>query len=257
MQRWRLDVAWRGDRYVGWQRQPNGPSIQEALECAASQITGGQRVHMEASGRTDAGVHASHQIVAFSASIERTPDRLRAGFNGVLPRDIAVLDARLAADDFSPRRWTRRKTYRYRILNRRPRCPFRQLTTWHLQRPLDTASMARAASLMPGTHDWATFRAAGCGARTTVRTLESLSAEVHGDEVWIEAVGHGFLRHQVRILAGTLVEVGRGRLPPTGLVRVRDARSREAAGPTAPAHGLWLVSVEVGEGPHIAGQEAP
>jgi tRNA pseudouridine38-40 synthase len=182
---------------------------------------------------------------------------MRAGLNGVLPADIAVLEARLVCEGFSPRRWTRRKTYRYRILNRRPRCPFRQATTWHLRQPLDRACMDRAAASLPGTWDWAAFRSAGCGAKTTIRTLESLAVTQQDDEIWIEAVGHGFLRHQVRILAGTLVEVGRGRMAAGDLVRVRDAGAREAAGPTAPAHGLWLVSVEMGDGPHIAGQEVP
>ncbi len=256
MQRWRLDVAWRGDRYVGWQRQPNGHSIQAALEAAAAQITGGHSVAMEASGRTDAGVHALHQVVAFSSAAERTAERLRDGLNGVLPSDIVVLEATAVPADFSPRRWTRRKTYRYRILNRRPRCPFRRDTTWHLRQPLDRDAMAEAAALLPGTWDWSAFRAAGCGAKTTVRTLESLTVVSRDDEVWVEAVGHGFLRHQVRILTGTRVEVGRRRVAVHDVVRVRDAGSRESAGPTAPPHGLWLVAVEVGSGPHIAGQEA-
>lgn len=255
MQRWRLDVAWRGDHYVGWQRQPNGPSIQAALEAAASRITGGEPVVMEASGRTDAGVHALHQVVAFSSGAQRTPERLRAGLNGVLPKDIVVLEASAVSADFSPRRWTRRKTYRYRILNRRPRCPFRQGAAWHVRQPLDASSMAEAALRLPGTWDWASFRAAGCGAKTTVRTLESLTVRPQDDELWVEAVGHGFLRHQVRILTGTLVEVGRGRVGVREVTTIRDARLRDAAGPTAPAHGLWLVSVEVGAGPHIAGQE--
>lgn len=253
--RWRLDVAWRGDRYVGWQRQPNGPSIQAALEEAAARVTGGQAGPMEASGRTDAGVHAAHQVVAFSTAAERTAERLRDGLNAVLPSDIAVLEAIPAAAGFSPRRWTKRKTYRYRILHRRARCPFRHATTWHRRQPLDVAAMARAAEPLQGTWDWSSFRAAGCTARTTVRTIEAVTVTPHDDEIWIEAVGHGFLRHQVRILAGTLVEIGRGRLPPQGIPAIRDARDRAAAGPTAPAQGLWLMSVEMGDSMHIAGEE--
>ncbi len=249
LQGWRIDLAWRGEGYVGWQRQPNGPSIQGAVEDALRQALGGEVVAVSSTGRTDAGVHAMHQVAGFSARSPRRPDRLRDALNALLPDDIACLDARLAPLDFDPRRWTLQKTYRYRILARTPRCPFRAGQTWHHRRPLDVPAMAAAAPALVGTHDFSSFRAAGCGARSPVRRVLGVDVRLCEDEVLIDVSGHGFLRHQVRIFAGTLVEIGAGRLSADALPAVLAARDRSQAGPTAPAQGLWLMRVVMGDGP--------
>ncbi len=254
--RWRLDVAWDGRRFVGWQRQPNGPSLQGLFEDALARILGGEAVRVDATGRTDAGVHAAHQVLGFSCDATRDAAALVRGLNAVLPDDVACLDARPAAPDFDPRRWTRRKTYRYRVLVRGPRCPFRAGRVWHVRWPLDVAAMHAAAQQLVGDHDFSSFRAAGCGAAHPRRTLEAAHVRTAEDEVQLEFVGNGFLRHQVRIMTGSLVEVGRGRRPAVWVRDVLAACDRDAAGPTAPAEGLWLLRAEVGDTPRPPRGEA-
>lgn len=249
MQTWRLTLAWNGAAYVGWQRQARGRSLQEVVEDAVSRALGGEPVRVTASGRTDAGVHALGQVVAFSAETVRGPDALVAALNQHLPRDIAALDAAIMPDDFNPRRWVLRKLYRYRVLNRRARCPFREGLVWHWRSPLDLGAMQGAISALVGRHDFTSFRAQGCGALHANRTIERATAIAVDDEIHLEFVGNGFLRHQVRIMSGTLVEVGLGRLPPEAVGQILDARDRTLAGRTAPPEGLCLVRVELGDGP--------
>ncbi len=255
-QRWRLDLAWRGEAYLGWQRQPHGPTIQQAVEEALERILSGERPTVRATGRTDAGVHAAHQVAGFRAEAVRTERVLMDGLNAVLPRDIACLAATHAPDDFDPRGWTRRKTYRYRILLRRARCPFRHRQVWHIKSGLDVDAMSRATGPLVGHHDFSAFRSAGCSAKNPRRLLQSLTCRVLDDEVHIEAVGHGFLRHQVRIVAGTLVDVGQGRTAAEDMGAILASRDRRRAGPTAPPWGLWLQRVEVGDGPRVSEGEA-
>ncbi|RME20587.1 MAG: tRNA pseudouridine(38-40) synthase TruA [Deltaproteobacteria bacterium] len=244
--RWRLELAWDGRAYAGWQVQPagHGRTIQQVVEEALQRVLGGASARVEASGRTDAGVHALQQVAAFTTSVPRTERAIVHGLNHCLPPDIACLAASPAPIDFDPRRWTRRKRYRYRILTRPARCPFRHGQVLHLSRDLDLAAMQRAARHLVGRHDMQSFRAAGCSARTTVRTLTEVAVIRRDDELHIEVQGNGFLRHQVRIMAGTLVEVGRGRISPDAVSAIIAARRRSAAGPTLPAAGLWLVEVD-------------
>lgn len=243
MTTWRLELAWDGRRYLGWQRQPQGETVQQAVEDALARVLDAP-ARVEATGRTDAGVHALQQVAAFRTEAQRTPRGLVGGLNHHLPRDIACLDAAVAPDDFDPRRWTRGKLYRYRILVRRPRCPFREGLAWHLGQPLRVAEMATAAAAFVGRHDFSSFQAQGCAAEHPVRTLAAARVTAQEDEVWLEFEGHGFLRHQVRIMAGTLVEVGLGRQPVGMPALALAARDRGRAGPTLPAQGLWLVRVD-------------
>lgn len=254
---WRLTMAWRGDAYVGWQRQPGGLSLQELVERAASLALGGELVRVTATGRTDAGVHALAQVVSFRAQTPRSPYELVSAMNHGLPRDVVVLDAALAPPDFDVRRWVRRKLYRYRVLNRRIRCPFREGQALQWREPLDVTRMDAGARLLEGRHDFTSFRASGCGALHAVRTLEQARVRAVDDEIWLEFTGNGFLRHQVRIMTGTLMDVGRGLHEPEHVGVVLAARRRKDAGRTAPAHGLWLVRVELGEGPRIGAEEGP
>ena len=241
---------------MGWQRQPHGPTIQQAVEEALEQILSGERPTVRATGRTDAGVHAAHQVAGFRAETPRSERVMTDGLNGVLPLDIACLAARHAPDNFDPRGWTRRKIYRYRILMRRERCPFRHHQAWHIKAPLDVDAMARATGSLEGFHDFSAFRAARCSAQHPRRLMQSLTCTVVDDELHIEAVGHGFLRHQVRIVAGTLVDVGQGRLAAGDLAAILASRDRAQAGPTAPPWGLWLQRVELGDGPRVSEDDA-
>lgn len=253
--RWCLRLAWDGSAYVGWQRQPNGVSVQARVEEALLALTG-QPVRASASGRTDAGVHARAQVVAVDLPEGWAAARVVGGLNHHLPADISCLSAAPTADEFDPRRWVRRKLYRYRILARATRCPFRAGHTWLVRRPLDVEAMARAALHLEGRQDFASFRAQGCAANHTVRTLEAAVVRRADDELHLDFTGNGFLRHQVRIFTGTLVEVGLGRLGEDAIPGIITARDRSAAGPTAPARGLWLVGVELGDGPYWEAPEA-
>jgi len=249
---WQATVAWRGNAYVGWQRQPNGNSIQSEFERAIGALCGGDPVPVVASGRTDSSVHALAQIIGFKTPLPREVRALVEGLNHHLPDDISVIEAKPAPEGFCPRRWARRKLYRYRILNRMGRCPFRRQYTWHIRERLDEEAMHLAAQYLVGEHDFTSFRAARCMAASPVRKL--ISAEVRrteDGEVQLEFVGNGFLRHQVRVMTGTLVDVGRGYRPADSIPQVLHSRHRDAAGATSPGHGLTLVHVEMGDGPRV------
>jgi tRNA pseudouridine38-40 synthase len=159
---------------VGWQRQPGGGSIQGTVEAALQELLSGEAVRVDATGRTDAGVHARHQVVGFRAVTPRTARKLERGLNALLPPDISCLGVRPAPDGFNPRQWTQGKQYRYRILLRDQRCPFRSAWTWRVEPSLDLEAVDRAARVLVGRHDFTSFRARRCGAAHAVRTLDSI-----------------------------------------------------------------------------------
>ena len=252
LQDWRLTLAWDGTAFSGWQRQPDQPTLQQTVEEALSSVLGGEPVRVVASGRTDTGVHALAQVVSFSTTAARTPKAIRSGLNANLPPQIACLEAEPAPPGFDARRWTRRKLYRYRVLARAARCPHRHQQTWHVRRPLDLAAMQQAIAVLQGSHDFSSFRASGCTALHPRRHIESARVvAAPDDELHLEFVGNGFLRHQVRIMAGTLIDIGEGRRAADTMPAILAAADRTAAGRTAPAHGLWLVWVEVGDTPRL------
>jgi len=217
-------------------------------------VLGGELARVDATGRTDAGVHARAQVVGFRASTPRTADALRRGLDALLPSDIGCLEVRPAPEGFDPRRWTRGKHYRYRVLQREVRCPFRERWTWRMRPGLDVVAMAAAAAELVGNHDFSSFRSAGCGAAHARRTLVSAVVSEHEpDELHLDFRGNGFLRHQVRIMVGTLVDVGQGRRSVAQVAEALEARVRSAAGPTAPPRGLWLMSADVGDTPRPPG----
>ena len=258
-QTWRAHVAWRGTHYAGWQRQRNAPTVQACIERALAALCGQEEpVRAQASGRTDAGVHAELQVIGFRLPVERTAHQVMAGINHHTPDDIVCLSAERAVDDFSPRSWTKSKLYRYRILNRKPACPFRDDYVWHLYQPLTLDAMEAALLHLVGEHDFQSFRAAGCSAHSTNRRIDQARMFCRqDDEVVIEFEGHGFLRHQVRIMVGTLVDVGLGKLAPEDIPRILSAKDRLAAGQTAPSKGLTLVSVDLLEGPRQYDEDQP
>lgn len=237
-----LVLEYDGTGYGGWQVQPNAPSIQGEVEAGLSTLLK-HPVRVTASGRTDAGVHALAQVAHFE-----TPSRIPLrgvfhGLNSLLPPAIAVRAVWEMPPGFDARRSAREKTYRYRLHVGPAPSAFARPYSWRVTAPLDLRGMAEAAARLEGTHDFAAFRAAGCAARTTVRTLRRVTLVPRGEFLDIEVVGNGFLRHMVRILAGTLVEVGRGRMTPADVEAALRQPDRDRAGPTAPARGLTLVEV--------------
>lgn len=249
MPRIKLTLEYDGTAYVGWQVQPNGPSIQSVLEAALGTLLG-EPAQVASAGRTDAGVHAEGMAAAFTTPRTLPMKAYVQGLNGLLPPDIAVVDAEEVADGFDPRRWSLGKHYRYRILNRRTRSPLRRHTHWQLFPPLNVDAMREGAKFLLGRHDFSAFRAADCQAKGTVRELTRLELSgASGAEVVVDVEGTAFLKHMVRNLVGTLVEVGRGKRDPAWVREVLESRDRTRAGVTAPAHGLCLMKVFYGPGP--------
>jgi len=244
----KITLAYDGTAFVGWQRQAAGVSIQGLLEEALARLDHGE-VIVSGAGRTDAGVHALGQVASLSLRRAIDGPSLVRSLNASLPDSVRVLEADLVPDTFHARYSARRKTYRYRLWNADVLSPFERQYVWHVYGPLDRDAMAAAAMLIEGCHDFAAFRAAGGRTRSTDREVFS-SRVVAGLSPLIlyEVSGSGFLRHMVRNVVGTLVEIGRGRRPIEWMSEVLAGRDRRQAGPTAPARGLVLVSVEYDAG---------
>lgn len=241
----KLVVEYDGTGLSGWQRQDNGPSVQEHLERAVAGMVGAPTTVYGAS-RTDAGVHAEGQVASFSTTTDIPIDGFRMGLNSALPEQIAVVQVSEAAADFHARFSARGKRYRYSLFTRPSRSPFWHRRAWHRpgRPPLDLDAMRRAAEHFIGEHDFAAFRATGCQAQTTRRRIHQIDIEEplpHRVDVWVR--GNAFLRNMVRIIAGTLVEVGQGRLQADEIASIIASGDRTRAGQTAPAHGLTLVEV--------------
>ena len=244
MRRFRLTLEYDGSALVGWQRQENGPSVQSAVEDAIFALSG-ERVTVTGAGRTDAGVHALGQVAHFD--IEKTigAEKLRDGVNHYLrPAAIAVLEASEASVDFHARFSAIARHYRYRIHCRRAPLVLARGRAWHIVRNLDAKSMHDAAQLLVGQHDFTTFRAAECQARSPIKTLDRLQVRSEADEIVIEASARSFLHHQVRSMVGSLKLVGEGKWQPEKISEILEARDRSACGPVAPPEGLYLVRVD-------------
>ena len=243
MTRWRITVEYDGTGSVGWQRQDNGPSIQEALETAIARFSG-ETPTVFGAGRTDAGVHALGQVAHFDLAKATSADTVADAINAHLrPRPIALLDAAEAAADFDARLAARERAYRYRIVNRRAPLTTDRNRAWLVQTPLDAGAMGEAAARLAGKHDFSTFRASLCQARSPVKTLDVLDVAREGDEIRIEARARSFLHRQVRNIAGTLKLVGEGKWSADDVTAALEARDRKRGGPTAPACGLYLTEV--------------
>jgi tRNA pseudouridine38-40 synthase len=241
----RLTLEYDGSRFHGWQVQPGGRrTVQGVLEEALRRVGGGAGRALGA-GRTDAGVHAEGQVAGVWLATELDPAQLARALNGLLPPDLAVVACEPAPEGFHPRYAARAKLYCYRIWNGACRSPLRQARVHWVRTPLDLRAMREAAALLVGTHDFAAFQAAGSDVATTLRTLARVDVSgVAGGDVAIEVVGDGFLRHMVRILAGTLIDVGLGRRAAASMPALLAGRDRSRAGRTAPAQALTLVRVE-------------
>ncbi len=243
MTRYKLTLEYDGAGFVGWQRQDNGPSLQAALEAAILGFCG-EAVTVEGAGRTDAGVHALGQVAHVDLAKETAADTVRDALNAHLkPAAVAVLAAEVVDGGFHARFSAVERAYRYRIVNRRARLALDRGRAWFVPQPLDAAAMHDAASALLGHHDFTSFRARECQAKSPVKTLDVLDVTRDGQELRIEARARSFLHHQVRNMVGTLKLVGEGKWGRADVTRALEARDRSAAGPTAPAEGLYLVSV--------------
>ena len=238
----KLIVEYDGTELCGWQRQDNGPTVQQHLEEAIRSLTQEDTKILGAS-RTDAGVHAMGQVAIFKNLRDIPTYGIRQGINTALPRAISVRSVEEVEADFHPRFAAKGKHYRYTLLNRATPSPLQRRATWHRPKPLDIEAMQEAAEVLVGEHDFSAFRAAGCGANTPNRRIDEIKISREGDLVYIEVWGNAFLRNMVRIIAGCLVDAGQARLSASELVEVRDSLDRRRAGQTAPPQGLCLVEV--------------
>jgi len=249
MRRIRLLVEYDGSGFSGWQAKALAPggkpgrSVQDCLQDAVRALTG-EAVAVVGAGRTDAGVHALGQVACFDTASAIPADRFAAAINSHLPEDIVVLRSEEAPMGFHPRRNAKRKHYRYVILNRPTPPAVGRERVAHLRVPLDEALMQKAAERLAGTHDFTSFAAKeATQGRNAVRTLDRIEVARDGDCIEIDVEGPGFLMHMIRIIVGSLIDIGRGKRPVEWISEALDARDRRAAGPTAPASGLTLVEV--------------
>jgi tRNA pseudouridine38-40 synthase len=241
--RYKLTIEYCGTGFVGWQRQPNGLSIQQALETALHRFCG-EKVAVFGAGRTDAGVHALAQVAHIDLARDAAPDEVRNAVNYHLrPHPISVLSAEPVGSDFDARLSATGRNYLYRILNRRAPPALERGRVWHVPPPLDAAAMHEGAGHLVGHHDFSTFRDSQCQAKSPVKTLDTLEVSRVGEEIHVAARARSFLHHQVRNMVGTLKLVGIGRWQPDDVARALAARDRRAGGPTAPPEGLALVAV--------------
>lgn len=236
-------VAYDGTNYCGWQVQPNGITIEEVLNRSLSNLLG-EKIEVTGASRTDSGVHSLGNVAVFDTNTRMPADKIAFALNQRLPEDIVVQGSCEVPSDWHPRYQESTKTYEYRILNRTFRMPTRRLDTYFYHYPLDVEQMSEAASYLVGTHDFASFCAANAQVKSTVRTIYSCTAQKENDIITIRVTGNGFLYNMVRIIAGTLIEVGAGKRRPEEIKDILAAENRDAAGPTAPAQGLTMMGIE-------------
>jgi tRNA pseudouridine38-40 synthase len=238
----KLTLEYDGTRYAGWQVQPNGLAVQEVVERALAELHKAPR-RVTAAGRTDAGVHARGQVVSFAEERPLPTSAYVQGMNALLPADVAVRAASLEPDGFDARRSASGKRYRYRILNAATRAPLQRLYAWEIFRPLDIAAMRAAAAPLVGRHDFAAFQAADCAAHHAVREVRRLDVDAAGERLDVVVEATAFVKHMVRNIVGTLVEVGLGRRDSQSIPALLAGRDRTQAGRTAPPQGLSLEEV--------------
>ena len=238
-----LAIEYDGSRFLGWQRQPGGGTVQDALETALSGIADAP-VGVTCAGRTDRGVHARAQVVHFDTDAERPDSAWVRGVNALLPEAMAVLWSRRVPNDFHARYAARSRTYRYVLVNRPIRLALAARYAGWYHAPLELEAMREAASQLLGEHDFSAFRAAECQAKSPVRTLHAIGIERQGERIEFTLRANAWLQHMVRNIVGTLVYVGKGKHPPQWAKTVLDSRDRTLAAPTFGSEGLYLDAVE-------------
>jgi tRNA pseudouridine38-40 synthase len=235
-------IAYDGTRYSGWQVQKNAVTVQAEVQKALREVTG-RRTSVIGASRTDAGVHARRQAANFRTDCAIPVENVPPAVSRLLPEDIVVLEAAEVPDGFNSRFDAKSKLYRYRIYRSPARDPFRERYSWRVSFPLDVDIMRREASALIGEHDFRSFQASDKHERSSVRRITRLDITERNDELFLDIEGNGFLYNMVRSITGTLVDGGRGYLQPGSMEHIISARRREAAGPTAPAKGLFLQKV--------------
>lgn len=246
MGRYKLTIEYFGAPYQGWQSQTGGRTVQDAVERAVAKLRDGER-RLICAGRTDAGVHGLGQVAHVDLDKDWRTDVLRDALNAHLMQAgeaVAILAAEVAPEGFDARISAIRRHYCYRILNRRPPSALERQRVWHVAKPLDWQPMQEAARTILGRHDFTTFRASACQAKSPVRTLERLDVSRHGEEIWIEASARSFLHNQVRSMVGSLVKIGHGTWPVSEMRAALDAADRARCGPVAPPDGLYFMKVD-------------
>jgi len=246
MPRYRIDIEYDGTPYAGWQRQAGQPTVQEAIERAVLALSG-EEITLKGAGRTDAGVHALHQVAHFDL-LKNLPDRnMRDGLNAHLTlaqETVCILAAAQVDDTFDSRFSAKARHYLYRIGNRRTPFALDRERVWHVKKELDVEAMQAAADRLIGHHDFTTFRSAHCQSKSPLKTLDRLDVTRIGNEIEVRASARSFLHNQVRSLVGTLKKVGEGSWTPDDVQEVLEACDRTRCGPVAPAHGLYLIWVD-------------
>ncbi|MDH6365064.1 tRNA pseudouridine38-40 synthase [Enterococcus sp. PF1-24] len=245
MVRYKAIIAYDGRKFNGFQSQPNGRTVQGELEATLTKMANGKRITVFGSGRTDAGVHAKGQVIHFDFPYERPLEKMRFGLDTQSPEDIAVKEVTIVAEDFHARYLAQEKTYEFRVDIGKPRSPFRRFYASYFPYPVDIALIQQALPDLLGTHDFTSFCATGSSVEDKVRTIYQADLAVNpaGDELVFTFRGDGFLYKMVRILVGTLLKIGNGRMDPTSIPEIIAAKDRNAAGPTAHPEGLYLVEV--------------
>ena len=244
MPRYRLTVEYDGTPFAGWQRQAHDLSVQQVLEESILKMSG-ETVAVQAAGRTDAGVHALGQVVSFDLSKDWDPFRIREALNfHTKPEPVAIISAEAVPDSFEARFSAVARHYEYRILNRRARPALDEFRVWHCPMQLEAEPMHAAAQLILGKHDFTTFRAAECQAKSPDKTLDRLDVSREDDMIVVRASARSFLHSQVRSMVGSLKLVGEGKWTPREFRAALDARDRSRCGPLAPPEGLYLVKVD-------------
>jgi tRNA pseudouridine38-40 synthase len=238
----RVVVAYDGTDFFGWQRQPGMRTVQGCLEEAIRELLG-EEVLVRGAGRTDAGVHADAQVASLALASRIPPHGFLRGLNSILPADVALQEVHEAPADFDARFSARGKVYRYTVWNHVVRSPRHARTAWHVRRPLDMTAIREAAALLVGEHDFRAFRASDCERRTTRRIIRRLDVDRQGALLTFDVEATAFLKNMVRILVGTLVDVGRAQLGPDAITRMLQTGDRAAGGMTAPPQGLTLLRV--------------
>lgn len=239
----KLVVAYEGTNYCGWQIQPNGITIEQVLNETLSSLLG-EEITVTGASRTDAGVHSLGNVAVFETHTKMPAEKISFALNQRLPEDIVVQESCQVPEDFHPRFSKSRKTYEYRILNCRFRQPLERRTSYFYHYPLDVRAMQKAAAYLVGEHDFTSFASVHAQTNTYVRMIYALDVVREGDKIRIRVQGNGFLYNMVRIIAGTLIQVGAGIKKPEDMESILAGKDRELAGPTAPAHGLTMIGLE-------------
>lgn len=243
MKRVKMVVAYDGTGYHGWQQQDNGITIESELNRCLSELLG-EDIRVIGASRTDAGVHALGNVAVFDTESRIPAEKISYALNQRLPEDIRIQKSEETAADWHPRHRGSRKTYEYRIYRGEFPMPVKRLYSYFTYNSLDVERMREAAGFLEGEHDFKSFCQTGAQVESTVRTVYSLRIEEQGADLVLRICGNGFLYNMVRIIAGTLMEVGQGKREPQSMPDILKACSRSAAGPTAPAHGLTLIGYE-------------